>query len=387
MENISVIIPAFNRAGLIGETLRSLLNQTVQAKEIIVVDDGSQDGTADAVLEMLKLGEAEKLKISEGKPWPEIRVIWQENAGPGAARNRGLAESTGEFIHFFDSDDIAAPNKHEVQLRVLLETGADIAYGPWVIGRFTCANSRDLGAIDIPQLAIEREKTKDVYNCFLPDGLVLQKKGLPARQLLKALLTNWSIVPHACMFRRGILDRVGGFPTDIRVCEDQLMFLRCLLAGAKVVHSPGTLELYRLGTENKLTMRGSTNDSSEIDTAKFLIQANRDCETYGVSPTQWIGFRIRAWASFQEILKVCISCESSIQKELIKLYNPKQDIIYLLMVRFARWVSAAKAKLGLPRQNSCFQAGHLTESDKRLLLGVGVKVLTSKGRKYSSKFS
>lgn len=49
--NISVIIPAYNRAGLIGETLRSLLNQTVSAREIIVVDDGSQDGTAEKALE------------------------------------------------------------------------------------------------------------------------------------------------------------------------------------------------------------------------------------------------------------------------------------------------------------------------------------------------
>ena len=134
--DISVIIPAYNRAELIGETLRSLLNQTLSAREIIVVDDGSTDGTADTVLEILKLEEAEKLKISEGKPWPEFKILRQANAGPGAARNRGLAEATGEFIHFFDSDDIAAPNKHEVQLRALLETGADIAYGPWVKGRF-----------------------------------------------------------------------------------------------------------------------------------------------------------------------------------------------------------------------------------------------------------
>lgn len=66
MKTISVIIPAYNRALLVGETLRSLLNQTVPAKEIIVVDDGSQDGTAETVLEMLKLGEAEKL-IPTGK--------------------------------------------------------------------------------------------------------------------------------------------------------------------------------------------------------------------------------------------------------------------------------------------------------------------------------
>jgi glycosyltransferase involved in cell wall biosynthesis len=177
--SISVIIPAYNRAELIGETLRSLLNQTVPASEIIVVDDGSSDGTAEAAEAAFHRWESEKVERSlresekvekwegikgpkdegtkglnsEGKTvgerrvageelsvkrgeLPELKVIRQGNAGPGAARNRGLAESTGEFVHFFDSDDIAAPNKHEVQLRALLETGADIAYGPWVKGRF-----------------------------------------------------------------------------------------------------------------------------------------------------------------------------------------------------------------------------------------------------------
>ena len=74
---------------------------------------------------------------------PRLRVIRQQNAGPGVARNRGLAEATGEFIHFFDSDDVAAPNKHEVQLRALIETGADIAYGPWVKGRFVNLTTND----------------------------------------------------------------------------------------------------------------------------------------------------------------------------------------------------------------------------------------------------
>jgi glycosyltransferase involved in cell wall biosynthesis len=135
--NISVVIPAYNRANLIGETLRSLLNQTVPAKEIIVVDDGSTDGTAEAVEREFSVFREQFSGNSKSNIQnPTFKILRQANAGPGAARNLGLAEATGDFIHFFDSDDIAAPNKHEVQLRALLETGADIAYGPWVKGRF-----------------------------------------------------------------------------------------------------------------------------------------------------------------------------------------------------------------------------------------------------------
>jgi len=333
--DISVIIPAYNRAELIGETLRSLLNQTLSAREIIVVDDGSTDGTADTVLEILKLEEAEKLKISEGKPWPEFKILRQANAGPGAARNRGLAEATGEFIHFFDSDDIAAPNKHEVQLRALLETGADIAYGPWVKGRFGNVTTIEHGGrceMEQPKVGpkgarvgtIESKNTeeeavlrlckpsgaaffnpstselaRDSVNSsparcasapayefssfrfqisgFAAEGPILQALGLPHGDLVRALLANWSVIPHACLFRRSILEKAGGFPEDIWVGEDQLLFLRCLLAGAKVVHTPETLVFYRLGNDpGKLTATGAAQKRHARDWARFLVKANQE---------------------------------------------------------------------------------------------------------------
>ena len=123
----------------------------------LIADSGGSDSKAEPVLagagredcQRQPRGQDErermsqKLKISEGKSWPEFKVLRQENAGPGSARNRGLTEATGDFIHFFDSDDIAAPNKHEVQLRALLESGVDIAYGPWVKGRFVNLTTED----------------------------------------------------------------------------------------------------------------------------------------------------------------------------------------------------------------------------------------------------
>jgi len=341
--SISVIIPSYNRAGLIGETLRSLLNQTVPAKEIIVVDDGSTDGTAEAVEREFSVFSEQFTALHKPSSVfsvpsvvkPSLRVIRQQNAGPGAARNRGLAEATGEFIHFFDSDDIASPNKHEVQLKALLETGADIAYGPWVKGRFVNLNTIENGGRcekEQPKVGPKGEgvgatKSKDTENTsptrsvsrpaealfadhgeiggageyssfvpirdirgsnfswsrnFVPEGPVLQAQGLPQGDLVRALLTNWSIVPHACLFRRSILDEAGCFPEDIWVGEDQLLFLRCLLAGAKVVHTPETMVFYRLGNDpGKLTATGVAQKRHARDWAMFLVKANEEVASGG----------------------------------------------------------------------------------------------------------
>ncbi|MFM8717992.1 MAG: glycosyltransferase family 2 protein, partial [Chthoniobacterales bacterium] len=130
-QTISVVIPAYNRAGLIGDTLKSLFNQTLPATEIIVVDDGSTDFTAEAAeseFSVFSRQLAGKARI------PEFKAIRQANAGPGPARNRGLREARGEFVHFFDSDDVPALNKHEIQAGALERTGGDIAFGPWAKG-------------------------------------------------------------------------------------------------------------------------------------------------------------------------------------------------------------------------------------------------------------
>ena len=322
MPDISVIIPAYNRAGLIGETLRSLLKQTLPAKEIIVVDDGSTDGTAEKTLEAFenwKLETGNLKKDDRGRfsaastsniQNPTFKILQQQNAGPGAARNRGLAEATGEFIHFFDSDDIASHNKHEVQLKALLETGADIAYGPWVKGRFepkeaqtvarplahgvargslplAAQTARVAGATEatessvasLDSVATSYQLPVTIYSGFTPEGPVLQARGLPRGDLLRALLTNWSVIPHACLFRRSTLEKAGGFPEDIWVGEDQLLFLRCLLAGAKVVHTPETMVFYRLGNDSgKLTATGAAQKRHARDWARFLVKAKKEIE-------------------------------------------------------------------------------------------------------------
>src|SRR5687768_3539829 len=90
---VSVVVPAFNAASTLSSTLGSIANQTYRSLDIIVVDDGSTDGTA-AIARHFCLSE------------PRLRVITQPNGGVAAARNAGIRSSKGEFVAFMDADDL-----------------------------------------------------------------------------------------------------------------------------------------------------------------------------------------------------------------------------------------------------------------------------------------
>ena len=103
---VSVVIPTFNRARFIGETLESALSQTWKALEVIVVDDGSTDDTRQIVEEFAALDE-------------RVRYFHQANQGVSAARNHAIAQAQGEYVAFLDSDDLWHPWKLAIQMELL----------------------------------------------------------------------------------------------------------------------------------------------------------------------------------------------------------------------------------------------------------------------------
>lgn len=111
---VSVVVPAFNAASTICETICSVLNQSHRNIEVIIVDDGSTDQTKTVVASLMQHD-------------PRVRYTYKQNGGVASARNQGIAESRGEFIATLDADDLWHPTKLERQLRRFHENGSETA--------------------------------------------------------------------------------------------------------------------------------------------------------------------------------------------------------------------------------------------------------------------
>lgn len=322
---LSVVVPVYNRAQLLPLTLASLLAQSKPAEEILVVDDGSTDASA-AVAEALG---------------PPVRVIRQANQGPAAARNRGLAEARGEWVHFFDSDDLALPDLHAKQLQVLQVTGADLAYAPWL----KCAVSTQ---------------------AITPTNQVLQQHGLPDGDLVRALLSNWSVVPICCLIRTRLARHVGGFPAQLQVGEDQLFLLRLLLAGARLVHTPGTLVVYRADNSGKQSCAAGGRDLR--DWARFQLLAREACLPHGIDPSRWFDFRLRVWDARVSLEALTDPCDAELIDALLALEASRWPrCTYSIKRSLRRKGGGLSWRLYGRRAHRNFRAGPLTPCQRQAL--------------------
>ena len=206
---VSVIIAAYNAAAFIADTCRSAMRQTYPAIEIIVVDDGSTDGTS---------GVVESLAASDAR----IRLIRQQNLGVAAARNRAIAAASGEFIAPLDADDLWDPTKIARQVAQLQASGPDtgMAYCWWAW-------------IDASGVLLDRSPSWRV------EGHVLAR-------LVEVNFTGSASIP---LFRRSCLDEVGGYDSTLRDkhsqgCEDWDLALR-VAARRAVAVVPAMLVGYR----------------------------------------------------------------------------------------------------------------------------------------------
>jgi glycosyltransferase involved in cell wall biosynthesis len=188
---VSIVIPCFNAERWLRESIESALAQTYPHVEIMVVDDGSTDGSL-------------AVASSYG---PKVQVITGTNRGCSAARNRGMAATGGKYIQFLDDDDYLLPRKIERQVRLLEAEGADIAYEDWRYQHHSARGKMHLGAVTVSGHHDD---------------------------ILTSLLGGWTVPPVAFLHTREVTTRVSGWDERFHQMDDVAYLIAAAMAGAKM---------------------------------------------------------------------------------------------------------------------------------------------------------
>jgi len=208
---VTVIIPTYNSGEFIAQAVESVLKQTYHHHEIIVVDDGSTDGTKNLFCDF----------------HGDVKYFYQQNRGPAAARNTGIKVAKGEYICFLDADDMWMPNKLEVQLAFMAQHG-------------------DIGLLfsDEEEFDGERVLNRSILEERLFHSDIISQT--PIQEPFRKLLIEDFVPTSMVMARKDCFEKAGFFDESLRVCEDRDMWCRIaayfgiaclpLILGKKRVH-------------------------------------------------------------------------------------------------------------------------------------------------------
>ncbi len=279
MPKVSIIIPAYNAENTITESINAVLQQTFKDFELIIVNDGSTDNTE---------------KIISSFTDNRIKYFTQKNKGQCAANNFGLAQAKGDYIKFFDADDVMNATHIEAQYEKVKNSKTNIASCKW--GRFY---------------------DDDFTNTkFIPESVW---KDFATLDWIKAALTQRHDMMGGCLWLipRQILEKVSGWDESLSLNNDFEFSVRLLLGAENVIFTENALLYYRTGNNNSLS--NATNASKynaaykanllgcnhllAVDNSKFVqkLCANRFQDwVYAIYPNhldivQKFEMQIKAW--------------------------------------------------------------------------------------------
>ena len=240
---ISVIIPTFNRKKILGRAIQSVINQSLKPFEVIIIDDGSNDGTKDWVKESFQ----------------DIRYIYQNNQGVSSARNKGIKYACGDWIAFLDSDDEWLPNKLYEQVKVISSN---------------------------PEIKFFHTNEIWIRNGVRVNQMKKHKKY--GGYIFDKCLDICRVSPSSVLIKKEIFDDIGTFDESLRVCEDYDLWLRItskypvVFLDIPLIYKYGGhagqlskvndgIESYRIQSLEKIIKSGVLNNEQKLIAVNTLI--------------------------------------------------------------------------------------------------------------------
>ena len=272
---VSVVMPVYNVEDFLEETLSYVRNQTLKDIEIICVDDGSTDGS----LDLLK-------KIAEEDS--RIQVIHQENAYAGAARNNGMDHATGEYIIFWDSDDIFNEDALAHMYDKIRETDSDLCL---------CASN---------QYDMLKEKFYETEACirheYIPETVPFNKHDIP-----DTIFNITNNVPWNKLFKRSFIDKHGLRFQDIRQANDTYFSMMALFLADKITYADEVLVSYRVSNSASISGKASTTTLCGYESYVYTLEKMQQYEDF---PMVKRSFQNRCLSGLYHSLNIQTSFES-----------------------------------------------------------------------------
>ena len=252
--DISVIIPAYNAATSLPRAIESVLDQTWPAREIIVVDDGSTDGTTEIAYQYA----------------PRVRVVKQPNSGPSIARNHGVEVAQAEWIAFLDADDWYYPHRLESHAR-MIEKDSSLDF---LVGSF---DYRTLHGTLIKASLSSTSLGRELLTNYGETGATVIEGPDLGRFIAEQFSdTRMLTVPRTTFLK------LGGFPFEFRICEDVVFLLRlcaisrragvtCAPGAVYLVHDHGLIRSDRLRAQTE-TVRALRLQACQMTSAPVPIR-------------------------------------------------------------------------------------------------------------------
>ena len=304
---VSILIPAHNAAPWIRETIESALAQTWPAKEVIVVDDGSTDGTRDVVQSLRS---------------PLVRLIAQKRRGPSAAQNEAFRHAQGTFIQRLDADDLLGPEKIARQMARLEAEPDAVAAGQWA--RFYGRPGE--ATFNASRVAEDVTPVEWLIRECEGGGPMLQ--------------------PGIWLASRRIVEAAGPWDERLTLNNDFEYFVRVVLAARRVLYTPGAHLYYRSGNASSL---GSTRSAEGWRSAYLsfdlgvnaLLSADSSARARRAAADL---FQVLAFDAYLEHQQVVTSCERRVRELGGSQVRMGGGVLFRVIERAVGWKPAKRVQ-------------------------------------------